>query len=139
MKVILKNSNLVFAKKVPVAIQPVERIARSTIVNNGTVTGGLSTTMFVDIYALTANVTYKISSISAWNPKSSLNLDVVIGAKSELITSGTIAPYTLIKLFNVGSSPAFTEYFTPTENCYLYVSKYEDSGTDYIVDFDIVY
>lgn len=138
MKLILKNSEILFKTREPQELTPVSVlnsprafyvIADGSRVSGGSEGGG--NVLYVNIYQVTAGTTYHIKS-SAVNPNPSSGMTVEVGiafGTNLLSQNGNISNSQLIKAYDIRSMQLydFDVAFTPSQNGYIYITEINET------------
>lgn len=125
MKVIFKNSKLVFAEKVITPITPSQTVT-SVFLNESKKLSASGSSFKLKIYQLSAGEKYYIKPVSDYSPypQSSSLSNLAIGFSESLVTtSGSFIPNCqLLKVFSPYSESVDTVEYIPSANGYLYVT-----------------
>lgn len=133
MKLVLKNSELVFKNKIytEVALNSVLNTPTGFYVASGKViagTPGQGTNLYVNVYAVTAGTTYYLKS-TEWIPNSErTSINIVSAFGTNLLTgAGNISDNQNVAVYNPADTSVngILTSFTPAQNGYIYVSTYD--------------
>ena len=125
MKVIFKNSKLVFAEKVITTITPSQTV-NGYFLDESKKIHSASSSWNLKIYQLTSGVTYYIKPVNDYSPyPESLTLqNLAIGFSESLVTTNNsfLPDGQLLKAFSPYSESVEAIEYTPSANGYLYVA-----------------
>ena len=130
MRVIFKNSKLLFKNKQYTQINPTSTLNTPTSfyvdskkVKAGGNGGGVR--LFVDVFQVSANTEYTIKSAQGWQPGNAglVGYQQICFGTNLLAGTGDISDAVVVKTFN-SQSQAYSMTYTPSANGYLYVTQF---------------